>query len=125
MILASGTTWWISSIRLAIRPGLEFTIPVTLPTRMVETADNAGLDRINAKRKNNWYRRGSRFGGESSGGSPSGNHSDIAVDEIGCQMRQPIIVTLGPLVFDHNMATIDLTRFCNAAPKSGRLRFTK
>jgi hypothetical protein len=96
-----------------------------ITTGMVETADNAGLDRIDPKRKNNWYRRGSRFGGESSGCSPRGNHSDIAVDEIGCQMRQPIIVTLGPPVFDHNIATIDVTGFCEAAPKSCRLRFTK
>ena len=48
------------------------------------------------------------------------NHSHLSADKIGRQIRQSIIVTFRPTVFDKHIAAFDIARFGQALAEDSR-----
>jgi hypothetical protein len=44
---------------------------------------------------------------------------DVALDEVGRQRRQPIVLTVGPTIFDRNVSALHIARLPETATESG------
>jgi hypothetical protein len=84
--------------------------PVRLPPGRAKTGDQAGLDRVSAGVEDDRDRRGRPFCRERRRVAALGHdHVDLAIDEIGRQCEEPIIMALRPAVFDRDVLSLDVT----------------
>jgi hypothetical protein len=68
--------------------------------------------------EHNGNRSGCRLGGEGRRGvSGRGDHRDLAANEIGRELWQSIILTLGPAVFDRHVLALDIADLLQALTK--------
>src|SRR5262249_29513781 len=50
-----------------------------------------------------------------------GNHTHLLADQIGHQLRIPILAAFRPAVCDRHVVALDITRFIQALPKGGHM----
>ena len=53
------------------------------------------------------------------------DHAHPATDQIGRQLRQPIITAFRPAVFDRHILTLDVAFFTEALPERGQVPYPK
>src|SRR5262245_58956492 len=77
---------------------------------MAEARNQAGLNRITADREHDWYCRCGRLRSECRRGTADrSNHRNFALDKVGGQGLQALIIALCPAVFDQDVAAFDKT----------------
>jgi len=86
-------------------------IPVRFAARASEARDKTQLDRVFGNNENDRDGRGRSLGCERRWDSACGNHRDAAVNQIGRQFRQAMILIVGPAVLDGNVLALDEARF--------------
>jgi len=90
--------------------------------RSIEAVNEADFDRIGAARVHDRDRRGRGFGGESRGyAARRRDDGHRPVYEIGRQFRQPIVIAVGPTVFDRHVAALDIAGFTEALTECGQV----
>jgi hypothetical protein len=77
-------------------------------SRPGEASHKAKPDRVFADREDDGDRRGCRLGRQSDMITDSGDHGDLAVDQIGHQLRHPIDLILGPAVGNRHVLALDV-----------------
>jgi hypothetical protein len=78
----------------------------------VETSDEAKSDRIGTYLEHDGYRLGRRLSRPRRRQAAIGeDHGDGAVDQIGYQRGQAVILAIRPAVFDHNVLSFNKPRF--------------
>src|SRR5262249_42105544 len=83
--------------------------------RTMEVGHAPGPDRIGAARKNDWYGRGRRLGGEGRWvATDCHNDAHLLMHEVGDELCQPIVLTLCPPVLKGNILTLDKALFIDA-----------
>jgi hypothetical protein len=98
----------IDACQVAARPG--------------EAGDKTELDRVFANHEHNRDCRGCRLGRKRrSGTSARCNHGDPSANQFGRQGWQPIYLTLGPAVFDHDVLAFDIAGVFQALAKCALL----
>src|SRR5262249_43250647 len=83
--------------------------------RLVEASDQARFDRVHAGAEDNWNGRGQAFEYAcriSAGGS--GDDRDATSDQISGPFRQPIVLIVGPAIFDRYVLALDKARIFQA-----------
>src|SRR5262249_45019019 len=78
-----------------------------------------------ADAKHDRDRRGRRFCSERCGRAICDDHAHPAADQIGRQLRQPIITAFRPAVFDRHILTLDVAFFTEALPERGQIPYPK
>ena len=81
--------------------------------RPVEAGDEPNFDRVVGGEEDDWDRSGRRFGWLR-GRAICCHHGDLTADQIGCQCRQSIIMTLRPAIFDGDVAAFDIAGFAQS-----------
>ena len=74
-------------------------------------------DRVFADAEDDRDRRGRRLGRQRRSVAEAGDHGDLPSNQIGCQLRQPIEVTLGPAIYDRDVVALDIARLLQALVK--------
>ena len=93
--------------------------PGGIPARPIETGDmthSDGIGRGSEDDRNDLGGRDRRPGGDVAAAGQ--DDRDLAADEIGRQCRQPIVLTLGPAIFDGQVAALDEARVAQAPVES-------
>jgi hypothetical protein len=86
--------------------------------RPVETVDEAGLDGITAHAEDDGDRRGRPLGRNCRDiAARSHEHGYPAAHEIGCQGRQPLVLTMRPAILDGDVPAFDETGIPQALPE--------
>jgi hypothetical protein len=94
-----------------------------IAARSIEARDESGFDRIDAAVEHNGNRSGRRLGRLGRGiSAKGGNHRDLTANEIRGELRQPLVLVVGPAIFDHRIAAFDHACFVQALPKRRELR---
>jgi hypothetical protein len=81
-----------------------------IAARPVEAAHQAKVDRVESGCEHDRNSRGGRLGREG-GRAIGGDDVDLAAHQLRRQRRQPIVVVLGPTVFDRDITTLDIADF--------------
>src|SRR5215510_9253333 len=84
-----------------------------------QTADEAKLHWICRGREDDGYRGDCRFGGERSRSTGRRDHLHLAMNQIGYQCRQSVVLPLRPPPFDRYVAGFDVTGFAQPSAKCG------
>ena len=80
-----------------------------ITARPREACDQAKPDRVIADGEHNGDCRSRRLGGARHGGAlDCGDHADSSAHQFGRQRRQPIVLILGPAVFDGDVLALDI-----------------
>jgi hypothetical protein len=88
---------------------LKIARPVRFPPGRARLADEAGRYRIGAGREDNRDRRGGLLRRlRRTGAAGRGYDCDPARGEVGGQGGQPVVMPLGPAVFDPQIAAFDI-----------------
>src|SRR5262245_53824068 len=82
-------------------------------------ADEAELHRICRGREDDGYRGDCRFGGERSRGTGRRDYLHLAMNQIGYQCRQSVVLPLRPPPFDRYVAALNVTGFAQPLAKCG------
>src|SRR5262245_23214327 len=82
-------------------------------------ADEAKLHRICRGREDDGYRGDCRFGGERSRGTGRRDYLHLAMNQIGYQCRQSVVLPLRPPPFDRYVAALNVTGFAQPLAKCG------
>ena len=117
--LADGSPW---PYRAPRRPALSgATTPQTshcqrcyareIATRSGEAGDKSYGDGINSGREDDRNSCGRSLCCQHSRGAVRGNHSHLALDQIGYQRRKLIILAFGPAIFNRHVAALDIAGF--------------
>src|SRR5260221_183063 len=88
-------------------------------TRAVQAAQEAELDRVPSRLEDDWNRRCRSFGCEGGWCGSRSDHGYLLAHQISRQLRQPIVFTLRPAVFDCHVLTFDITSFFQTAKETG------
>jgi hypothetical protein len=96
---------------------LEKIDPSRIAARPGEAGDKTKLDRIIRNGKDDRNRLGRSFGRERRRRTGCGDHGDPSANQVGCQLRQPIELTLRPAVFDRHVLALDMAGFFKALVK--------
>ena len=82
----------------------------------VEARDQAELNRVDAVGKDDRYRRRHPLRGNGRSGRTGGkDHSHLATNQIGGERGQPIVLAVGPAVFNRDIFAFDIARLFQAA----------
>ena len=84
--------------------------PCQVAARSSETGDQTKHDRVSACDENNGDRRCRRLGHQKHFITSGGDHGDLAANQIGRQLRQPINLILGEAVCDCHVLALDIAR---------------
>ena len=108
---------------LGIQLGGEHAHAREVATGSGETGDEACRDRVVAADEDDRDCRGCAFRRQRRRGAATRrDHVDLAADEVGRQCGQPIIVALGPPVFDRHVLSLDIAGFAQSLPERGHKR---
>ena len=91
--------------------------PCDVATGPGEARDETKPDRVFADGKDDWDRRGCRLGRECGRVSRRGDHRDLSTNQIACQRRQSIQLSLGPTIFDRDVLPLDVSGLVQASAK--------
>ena len=118
---AAGISSRRSSSRLAANSAPKKLTPVRLPLGRARLATRPSLTGSSPATKSDGNRRGRRLRRQrrrnAAGGS---NHGDLAADQIGGQRRQPVVLIVGPAVFDGHALAFDKARLLQSVAKSAQ-----
>ena len=53
-----------------------------------------------------------------------GDHRHLTAYQIGCEVRQYVVLVLRPAILDHDILTLDVAGFANALPECGQIACT-
>src|SRR5262249_30015595 len=84
-----------------------------------QAGDEAELHRICRGREDDGYRGLCRFGGERSRSTGRRDHLHLAMNQIGYQCRQSVVLPLRPPPFDRYVAALDVTGSAQPLAKCG------
>jgi hypothetical protein len=98
--------------------GIEKIDARQVATRPSKAGDKTKSHRVVAHGEDGGNRRGCRLGRHHRRGISSGDHSDASANQIGRQLRQPVISTLRPAVFDCHVLAFDIAGLLQALAKS-------
>src|SRR5262245_18775261 len=84
-----------------------------------QAANEAKLHRICRGREDDGYRGDCRFGGERSRGTGRRDYLHLAMNQIGYQCRQSVVLPLRPPPFDRYVAALNVTGFAQPLAKCG------
>jgi hypothetical protein len=90
-----------------------------IAARSVEAGNEANFHRVLGGREDDRNRRGCPLGGERRRCAKRGDHGDLTTHQIGCLLRQPIIVALRPAVFDRHILAFDVTGLLQTLAERG------
>ena len=76
--------------------------------RSREACDEAKTHRIVPDEEDNGDRLGCGLGRECRRRTCGGDHSNVAASQIGCQLRQPVILILGEAVYNRHVLTLNV-----------------
>src|SRR6516162_5234556 len=83
--------------------------PRQIAARPIEAGDEAQPDRVFADAEGDRDRRRCRLGCECrSGTSGRNDYCYLPVNQFGCQLRQPLELTLSPAIFDRHVLALDI-----------------
>src|SRR5262249_31499531 len=83
----------------------------------VETGNETELlDRVGANYENDWNGSGRSFGCQRSRRAQRKNHGHRVGHQLSGQSRQPVEATIGPALFNRNVATFDIASPLQALP---------
>src|SRR5206468_1532134 len=86
---------------------------------MAETLDESELYRILAAAENDRNGLSRRFGGDRRRQAAGrDDHGDLALDQLGGELRQQVRAAFGPAVFDREVLTVDVAAFLQALAES-------
>ena len=86
---------------------IEKTDTCHIVARPGEAGDKTKPDRVLTDAEDDWYRCGSRLGGQRSSSERS-DRGNPPANQFGRQLRQSIDLILGPAVFDRHVLTLDV-----------------
>jgi hypothetical protein len=96
--------------------GAECGNPGDVSTRPTDARHKPGMDWIGGGVKHDWNRLGRRYCGPDSDIAGANNKDrDLAADEVVCQSRQPVELTIRPSIFDRDVSALHETHFAEAA----------
>src|SRR6202158_1707187 len=81
-----------------------------------EALDEARSHGIGAGRHNNGNRRGCTLSGEGPRRAMGHEDVDLEPNQFGCQVREPIVLALGPAVVNDNVFAFEVTQVTQACP---------
>ena len=94
-------------------------------TWLIKTPDKTGLDRIGTGNEYDRDGRGRGFDDTCRFRAfGCGNDAHPTADQIGCQLREPVIVVLAPAVFDRYVTTLDVASLAQPLAKCRHEIFT-
>src|SRR5262249_28567785 len=91
--------------------------PCDVTARLGEAGDKTKSDWVFGDAEDNWNRRGCRLGRERRG-AECGDHGNLAANQCGRQLRQPIHLILGPPLFDCYVLVLDKAGLLQALAKA-------
>ena len=95
--------------------------PVMLPPGRLRLATRPSWTGSAPVSKTIGMRRGRSLGCKRGRSRGRGDHGHLTMNQIGRHRRQPIIVVLGPAVFDRHVLTVTVTGFAQPCEKRGQL----
>jgi hypothetical protein len=92
-------------------------VPVDIAARSVKAGNETEFDRVSADREHDRSGRRCGFGGECRRRAlDRNNHGNAAANQIGGQCWQSVETTLGPAIFDRDVAALDIAGFVETSP---------
>src|SRR5207237_2379468 len=88
----------------------------------IEARHKSLFDRVLANREDNGNSLGLRSCRQHGWRTMGENHGHPTADQVGCQRRQSIELTVRPTILDRHIEAIDIAGFFQALPQSGYLR---
>src|SRR5262249_36490885 len=83
-----------------------------IATRSVKAGDKSVPDRVASRQEDDWDGRGRRLCGQSGDNVAARcNHVHLTADQIGRKRWEPIVLTIGPAVFDCYSLALNVARF--------------
>src|SRR5262249_6681230 len=102
--------------------GTEPAHPGDITARPIDAGNKAAFHRVVAAREDDRDCTGRLHGDERRiVASGCGDHGDFTSNEISCERRQPIQLSLRPVIFDRNVLTIQVTGLVQATAESRHL----
>ncbi len=77
-------------------------------------------DRVASAREHDRHRRGCGLGRNCRAGVMGSDHRHLTAYQIGCEVRQSVVLVLRPAILDHDILALDVTGFTNALPECGQ-----
>ena len=111
---------------LRLKRNAQPTYTCDIAAGSVHRGGEAVLHRVTASLKDHRYHRGSRFDRETrSGSADSGDHGNLAANQITREIRQSIILSLRPAVLDRRVLALDKTAFLETLAERIQLRLRR
>src|SRR5262245_47764049 len=92
--------------------------------RLVETGDEAELNRVAAGYEDYRDRRSRRLGYNCRGDVMRSDHRHRTTYQIGCEVGQSLDLVLRPAILDHDILALDVAAFTNPLPEGGQITCT-
>jgi len=86
-------------------------------TRLVEAHHQPTFDGIGTSDEHDRDRRGGSLGSERGWRSERGDYCRIPTNQVGSHRRKPLELTLGPAIFDRDIAPLGITVFVQSSPE--------
>jgi hypothetical protein len=87
---------------------------------MVQAFHQSKLDWVAGGFKHNWNSGPGGFGRKRRRCTARRDDGDLSVNKIGREARKPVNMTFGPVIFDRDVLTVDVTGFAESSSKGGR-----
>src|SRR5262245_45816937 len=120
--VAPGTIWRSSPSRFATSSAKKKLMPVALPPGLARLATKPSFTGSSATPKTIGIVEVAALGrARGQGVGARGNHTHLLADQIGHELRIPILAAFRPAVCNRHVVALDITRFIESLPKGGHM----
>jgi hypothetical protein len=91
-----------------------------IASRAVEAGEEPRLDRVNTVGEDDRNGRGGHLGDKCRRGTRCDDHIHLAMNQIGGEPRQSVVLAFRPAIFDRRIPAFDIADFVEASPEGNQ-----